>query len=635
MHSIFRWAVFLLLLLCRLPLINASVDTLNNNYRFYVGFGLGSGINSGGFKGFQNIETCCAIYPDIQGSLYKAAFGFEKRYQSILSGGFYGTRIGLSSLNAPFLQREFVGNVIFNNGVEKATIDFSLNAQVMYLAIEPFIAFNIPATPTFLLAGISIASPISSSFLQKETLISPSNVTFRNGTTTQNEISDNIPNLNKVQISPIIGLGAEFILSDAISLKPSIQFRPQLLQIVDGLPWNNQSFLAELGVVYTFIPKEKVLETPPPAIIEQAPIVEEKKEELPVLTMHFHALMNEGMLEFGDTVDYPYTRNIQRVSSTKNPVFIFDDNSSEIISNASVSLNELKSYLSVNPAIPLQLFSHANDQEDKDIANARAVFIKKQLQEAGINNPIKISTHIVPASSLRYTELLPETRKVLLSYSDGSLPTLVQSDTTYSFVNTDIRFLTEPSIIGARIAGLITLEKSKTATIEESDKTFSLAPDIAHPLIVQKLIAQSYVDMPDGMKAKSRIELYIRPTLHKEITVENQTEDEGEEHILGYCDFDEEQLYAINMHAIERIAEAQKQGHTITLIPLTDDLGKGEHNKVLADKRLKAALKVIGIHNSSIDVSKIVKADARILSKNSSMLDRMMHRGILVRIEHR
>jgi hypothetical protein len=384
--------------------------------------------------------------------------------------------------------------------------------------------------------------------------------------------------------------------------------------------------MASIGMSYAIPIPEKMIEIPPPP----PPPIKEKEPEI-TLSMHFHALLNDAMVEFGDTIPYPYKRNINVEAKTIAPIYMFEKNSSEIISEYGHEETLLEIAIKQGNA-PLRILAMASDQESENMAQARAAFIKKRLLIINPERRIQAETRIIKTKGLRYPELIDESRMVMISYADGTLPIYTRTDTQLVFQETSIRLITEPSITGARIAGMASLGNVKTKTIEEPDITFSFSPSIANPIETQKFIAQSFVTLEPNLKSKSRIELYIRPILLRENVNEIQNSNTSNEYILGYSDFDEGSLSMIDQSVIQRIKRALNSGTTITMIPLIDDLGKSDHNSILAKERVKSALQILeseigknAMKNFTISSPRVFQADGRVSG-------RVLHRGISIRI---
>jgi hypothetical protein len=592
--------------------------------RIVGSIGGGASYHSGGFSGIPSVNTCCTTYPNTQSSLFELMLGLRtsnalKQDKITLQGSIQAS---ISQFNAPFSSRDFVGNFINGNTVTQVLVDYSLALSGMMIGLEPRLHMHYSKLPISLFLGFNASSIIANNAHQIERIIKPNDVNYTNGTKELNRYDGNIEGLN----SGIIGMEYQFALQENLLLIPSIAYRTYFNSFIADHPWSMNGMMASIGMSYAIPKPEKPIEIPPPP----PPPIEEKEPEI-TLSMHFHALLNDAMVEFGDTIPYPYERNINVEAKTIAPIYMFEKNSSEIISEYGHEETLLEIALKQGNA-PLRILAMASDQESENMAQARATFIKKKLLIINPERRIQAETRIIKTKGLRYPELIDESRMVMISHADGTLPIYNRTDAQLVFQETSIRLITEPSITGAKIAGMASLGNVKTKTIEEPDITFSFSPSIADPIETQKFIAQSFVTLEPNLKSKSRIELYIRPILLRENVHEIQNSNTSNEYILGYSDFDEGSLSMIDQSVIQRIKRALNSGTTITMIPLIDDLGKSDHNSILAKERVKSALQILeseigknAMKNFTISSPKVFKSDGKVSG-------RVLHRGISIRI---
>ena len=594
----------------------------DSSYRIMSGLGYGISFHGGNFAGIPSVQTCCAKYQDSQGNAAEFSLGLtmpkalKKDKISFQPGAF----LSIQQFNAPFSSREFVGNFISGNTVTPATIDFSLNLSGMLIGIEPKIAIHYSDIPISLFAGISASTFLTSNANQTEELIEPMNAQFKNGSTIQNTYDGVITKLRTFMFSAQIGLEHLHHLNSGIALHPSISYRRFLQTPITDHPWEMNSLMLGLGISYALPKAAEPL--PPPPIQEEPPIV---------LTMHFHALLEEGMVEFGDTIPYPYERLIEMTTTSIAPLYLFEKNSGIIVKEQSHNEVILAQSLKDNTT-PIRIIAFESETEPKNTALKRAQTVQQRLSGSGANREFIIQTRTVKSGTLRYPELYDEARMVLVSFSDGTLPMHVIRDTQYVFQNTSLRFLSEPSITGANIAGIVTLGTAKTMSIEEPDITFTLSPHPVYPLEVQKLTAQSFASLEPNIRTKGRIELYARPVLLREKNQMSLQSESNTDFILGYSNFDESDFTLIDQYVVNRIVEASKAGKSIILTPLIDDLGSSNHNSSLADKRLQSAISLLSKVLDKEAMENITTATARMYKADGGSLGRVLHRGIAVTI---
>ena len=597
-------------------------------FRMIGSIGGGASYHSGGFSGIPSVKTCCTTYPNTQSSLFEFMLGL--RTSNVLQQDKFtlqgSIQASISQFNAPFSSKDIVGNIINGNTVTQVLIDYSLALSGMMIGLEPRLHMHYSKLPISLFLGFNASSFITNNANQIERIIKPNDVNYTNGTKELNRYDGNIEGLNSLLFSGILGMEYQFAVQENLLLIPSIAYRTYFNSFIADHPWSMNGMIASIGMSYAIPKPEKPIEIPPPP----PPPIEEKEPEI-TLNMHFHALLNDAMVEFGDTIPYPYERNINLEAKTIAPIYMFEKNSSENISEYGHEQTLLEIAIKQGNA-PLRILAMASDQESENMAQARAEYIKKKLLDINPERSIQAETRIIKTKGLRYPELLDESRMVMIAHADGTLPIYTRTDTQLVFQETSIRLITEPSITGARIAGMASLGNVKTKTIEEPDITFSFSPSVADPIETQKFIAQSFVTFEPNLKSKSRIELYIRPILLRENVNEIQNSNTSKEYILGYSDFDEGSLSMIDQSVTQRIKKALSSGIPITMIPLIDDLGKSDHNSILAKERVNSALKILESEIGNNELKNVTISTPRVFQADGKVSGRILHRGISIRI---
>ena len=70
----------------------------------------------------------------------------------------------------------------------------------------------------------------------------------------------------------------------------------------------------------------------------------------------------------------------------------------------------------------------------------------------------------------------------------------------------------------------------------------------------------------------------------------------------------------------------------ITMIPLIDDLGKSDHNSILAKERVKSALKILESEIGKNALKNVTISTPRVFQADGKVSGRILHRGISIRI---
>jgi len=137
-----------------------SQDTVisKSPYTLLGGFSGGIGFHTGGFSGLPGFASCCTEYPSTNGMNIGAYLGVQNSGDIInISHSALGIKFRYSMIQSAFSSREYIGNIINNNSVEKALIDFTLQSTLHYISAEPYITY----TPEFFPVDISIGPHIS------------------------------------------------------------------------------------------------------------------------------------------------------------------------------------------------------------------------------------------------------------------------------------------------------------------------------------------------------------------------------------------------------------------------------------------------------------------------------------------
>ena len=622
--NIFCCLIVFLLSMCSVY----SQDTLQTNspYTLVGGLSGGIGFHTGGFSGLPGFASCCTEYPSTNGMNIGAYLGVQNSGDIInISHSALGIKFRYSMIQSAFSSREYIGNIINNNSVEKALIDFTLQSTLHYISAEPYITYTPEFFPVDISIGPHISFMISSSADQKEEIVSPANVYFGNNQKILTRYSGSLSDQASLLLGGMISFGKIFHMTDKYSLQTSLVYRPFFTPFIPSLPWQSQS--AELQCELQFnIPKSiPIIPIPEPIIIT------EKEPEIPALTLDFSATYNQKNISFGDTIPYEYSMKTFVQKQPLFPIFTFEEFSDNSIQKQNISLELLAKACNETPAKTLIIKGYAIDDEDKDIANKRASFIAQQLNIYGLHNPIILQTEVKKLQTIKYQTLKSEYHIVSIQFDDGSIPILTQKDTSLLWSDSPIEFTSIPSQAGAKISGLITLGTTRVQSIEEPNVLFRIQYNPASPFSVQKLAAKCFASVSPMQKAASRIECYIKPVETKSEIFIN-TFNGYEEHILSYSEFDKSDIYVFNPFAIQRIKDAIQEKKRIDIIPVSDIYGTEDHNIRLQKKRVEKALEFLSKQHINTLAMQTLSKTILIDEHDKRNIRTDLQRGILIRI---
>lgn len=202
----------------------SEIDTTKPIINIGVYGGINYNIHSAGFKSLPGIPNCCPKFET--GSGLAPQFGALIRYplneaSSIL------LKIGYADYSGKLEKEEFIGNTELRNAtppfettdVLKAVSNHSVEGKLPAISLEPMYSWAVLDKITWNI-GINVSYFLSPKFTQKEQLVTPANVVFKDTEKrVRNEYIDNdIPEVNSIQffgktsISYSIPFGKDMIL---------------------------------------------------------------------------------------------------------------------------------------------------------------------------------------------------------------------------------------------------------------------------------------------------------------------------------------------------------------------------------------------------------------------------------------
>lgn len=203
---------------------------------------------NGAFKGLPDVPSCCPEYSSATANGLSGGLIVEIPVTSRFTTG---VRLTFAELGGDF--QAYEKELVYAGELEskEATFEHTLKPRVTVLMFEPNVTFN-PAWALTVGAGIQIGYAASSSFEQTETLISPDNIVFENGSRVRNERSGEIPTVNTFQVALTGRVAYEWPLDDIgqITLGPELSYSYALTDIVDGINWKTN--VLRLGVIFRY-----------------------------------------------------------------------------------------------------------------------------------------------------------------------------------------------------------------------------------------------------------------------------------------------------------------------------------------------------------------------------------------------
>lgn len=188
------------------------------------------------FRTFPNVPSCCPLYEDGSGGGFSLGLFYELPLAEKLR---LALRAGYSTRGGVLLREENVvvsGNVL---GVFQHSVDVSL-ADV---GIEPLAQYNLFGS-LWLNLGARVAYVTTQTFSQKESIVSPSDGVFSNGSSTRNEINDQpIPSSSALFAGVLAGVSYDVPLNAnaTVILAPEVLYCLGITPVVSDLDWTTNS----------------------------------------------------------------------------------------------------------------------------------------------------------------------------------------------------------------------------------------------------------------------------------------------------------------------------------------------------------------------------------------------------------
>lgn len=206
------------------------------------------------FASFQG-STLCSEFTSGSGTGLGYGLHIELPVQNSMAvtlGFTMNNRNGKLNTNSEFPVRN-----INQSGMITVTTDNQIEATLPYLDIQPDIRFNIIDNLNFIargFAGMVCKIPISPSFVQTESIVSPESAVFvNNGITSQSRVLASGPiNSSSVALGATLGAETMIRIAPAMHITQHIMYEIPLSNIVSDVPWKISGFRCGLGLRYSF-----------------------------------------------------------------------------------------------------------------------------------------------------------------------------------------------------------------------------------------------------------------------------------------------------------------------------------------------------------------------------------------------
>jgi len=641
----------LILLIIILPLNDLFSFDRNTPWTIKVGGASNENIFLSDFNELPGYPSCCQKFDYANGIGYGLFAGFEYKLDNKLFG--FGLApdfiISYNDLSADYNKEEFLANLITGNDVTKAYVVNSLNTSIQAVLLEPGMNFTLPSTlPISFRLGFQLGLLQNKTFTQEERIKSPDWINYKEtGTKTKYHYAGKIPNVNSFYASISLGANYKAMNFGNLSLNTFLQMNYGLSKIASNMVWNANSIQLGLSLNYN-IPKPEFI---PPQDAPLPPLpLPPKDEDLFFALDVSYAGKN---LNTGDTVEIPiYERKFINKHQIL-PIIFYKFNSTEMVmpedskirseeQAQKISYKIVAKYLSENNKVNVRILSSNLDNEDSTIVNKRINNLLDYFKQQGISkNRVNISKEIQSSKGLDRKELIEDKIYIKFKFSDNTKMLTYRSDTTSKRIIEQIDFSVVPRIKATfppvQLSGGFYVRNLKVFDIKNAPMTFTMREDIFKQMNTvnnfQFLIKATAKDAV-WKEVNQKFVVNLKPELINDGVFENIISDIEQNNyvqqlVLGFCNFDKSDFYAVNNEAVEIAKKAFDNHKIIEIIPLFDFLGAEEHNQQLAIKRANSALKLLGLKKSDV----MITIPKNYFFSNFSPYGRMLNRAVIIRIK--
>lgn len=266
--SAFR-IVFFAVLLGSLSIAFSTSARAEDERKPLFHFGLFGGLNLN--LHIANIDSlsnhpACITCKNSFGSASGVGFSFGALFEFELKKAItLDVRAGFSSLGLKMTKIENAGNVLVrdasNPSVTKTVnleLEHSLESTVYSLGIEPTVGFA-TAENLMLYTGLRFGYIITARYDYNESISSPDNVTYLNGSVVNNTGKDlDIPNKQAFQVAGIFGVGYKIPIAKNTYVEPEVRYELPFTDISSSIDWKISSLRLGAAIkVPLYPPREK------------------------------------------------------------------------------------------------------------------------------------------------------------------------------------------------------------------------------------------------------------------------------------------------------------------------------------------------------------------------------------------
>jgi outer membrane protein OmpA-like peptidoglycan-associated protein len=641
-----------------LLLVNNLYSKEYINLNLTGGIGVNYNIYLSNFTELNGYKSCCSNYDFAFGVGDYFFLGLEKNYILFdLNDEKLGILLNYNNFSANYKINEYIGNDLQDNSYRKIFVDNLLDVNYKVLSLSPFYQFQLlKDLPLNFKFALSLGIPIEQSFSQKEVLVSPKDLNFKNGTKENYNYSGKIPDINSFYFGSDLGLNYKIYETENLSLSLEIAYSLGFLPIVKNYDWNTMSAKSGIRFNYKFPApepdREKFIPMPEPIMP-----IEIEKPEPPIISLK--VIDNQKEYQNNDTITAVFDIQKFHYFISNLPILFFkkgelepeksllvsnnlDNNFLEILKDNDFALNYpllIKEFVE-RENLKFDIIAYSSD-EDISILEKRIRNVIYKLNEIGLNtSETKVITKKTNLGKEKREELINETRRIEFKFSNKK--NLITNKITKEKV--DYRFNKSIAVLplvksesnDLKFYGYTTFNNSDKNIIELKTNDILLSASLfeTHNNSPNNLFIYAEIEDSYGQKSSSEFNLFLnnRKILKEEFY--NLTDENNSSLILGYFDFDGTNFNVIDNNVLFYLKNLiNNDNYQIEIIPSTDNLGSKEYNQELAIKRGRAAINLLKLNINKLPKNISIRYLDKEIFNNNSPYGRSMNRSVIVNVK--
>lgn len=622
-----------------------------SNYWIKSSVGGNFNFHSSAFSELPGTDTLAFELNEAFTSSYYVNVGLEYLLKSKPFGveSKYNISIGLNSLKAEFSKTGFIGNDISENSYIGANSTQKLMAKLDYISINQNLYFNIfDDIPLSTGLGFGILFPLATTFEQSEHLSALTGTQYENGELVRNEKSGEIKKMTPYNLALNLSLRYKFFNWSNIDFYADVAYSHPLLGLNEIEEWSVASAKAGITIAYRTKKAEKQTALEPITPILPPPPLPPAPEPVKPLILSQYVYSNNVPLGNNQKLNIDMEAKDYFEDYKLQPYIFYEDDNVRYLSGNDRNLTSIEKsakmemllsiikYLKTNPEIVVTIRTFNN--HSSEVANERISLIKNEIIGAGINTD-RVKKDIVNLrfGNLKYEELKEEYNRVEFVFSNGVslIPYSFTQKTVYDIASLDLLVSLESNYEDnnlysseIKLNGGSINESANAKFIQTINN--SISDDFNFNGSNNLKITSTLTN--EGNIKQVSTNLSLIPNIVKRDTIRNiiklNSGDEVQQYVAAYFDFDSAELNVYNRELIDKINEAIEGNKKVVILPLTDNLGDAEHNRMLANNRARNYLKLFENKSDKIGIEYL----EGFIFSNEHPYGRMLNRSIIVRI---